>query len=136
MARVSLVDAVYSLAVGALVVLWYSAWYGSIAFALRDSFPMLSIRSYSIIMGIVYAGFGVAHVLRSRYAFPISLLNQPLFSSVIAVMLLIAICGFTLLPRLKVAWDEERNRLAAERERRLDQLHPWGRSLPPRRKPH
>lgn len=134
-ARVSSVDAGYSLAVSALVVLWYYVWYGSIAFALRGSFPLLSIRSYSIIMGIVYAGFGIAHVLRSRDAFPSSVLNQPLFTSVIAVMLLIAICGFTILSRLKAAWDEERRRLADERERRLDQLHPWGRSLPPRRKP-
>lgn len=117
----------YVLAVGVLSLLWYYVWYGSIVFALRGHFPVFSIRVFSMILAIVYAGLVIAYLVNSPEAWANALMQHPVYFAFVAAMLLIAACGLTILPSLKTAADQDEGRIAQARDRQFDQLHPWGK---------
>lgn len=120
----------HALGTAVLAGLWYYAWLGSIVFALRGIYPMFSIRANSLVLASVYGGLAIAHIIRSKAAFPDSMLNHPVFTAIVVTMLLVAACGITFLPQLKIAADRENARLAQEREQSLNSLNAWGnRSL-------
>lgn len=96
-------EAVHSLIISGLAALWYYVWYGSIVFALSGRCPIFSIRVYSIILAIVYAGLGVATALTSRDA----VTSNPFFLPTIVTMMFMSMCGITFLPKLKMAADME-----------------------------
>ncbi len=90
-------DLFLALLLGLVVILWYYVWFGSIVFALRGSFPGLSIRSFSFVLGFVYTYWFAAPWLYGRDTEP---LPMPLTLAV-GAMQLIALCGMTFLPSLQ-----------------------------------
>ncbi len=91
-------DLFLALLLGVVVILWYYVWFGSIVFALRGSFPGLSIRSFSFVLGFVYTYWFAAPWLYGRDIQP---LPMPLTMAV-GAMQLIALCGMTFLPSLQL----------------------------------
>ena len=118
-------DAVSAIACSVLSLLWYFVWFGSIQFGLHGRFPLLSVRSFSILLGVVYSGFGIFAYLNSKQSIgDFSFRNQEHLMG-ISVMLLLSALGIVFLPKLKMQADKEDERLTHERDQRLDQLYPW-----------
>ena len=118
-------DALSAIACSVLSLLWYFVWFGSIQFGLIGRFPLLSVRSFSILLGGVYSGFGIFAYLNSKQSIgDFSFRNQEYVMG-ISVMLLLSALGIVFLPKLKVQADKEDERLTQERDQRLDQLYPW-----------
>lgn len=124
----SSIEALIAIAVSLLSIAWYFVWYGSLHFALRGRFPVLSPRAFSILFGFVYAGFVMVNYVLNAQAIKDLIANNPFYLLAFVVLLSLAGCGAVLLPRLKVQFDAERERMAQERDRRLDELHPWNSS--------
>ncbi len=118
-------DAVSAIACGVLTLLWYFVWFGSIQFGLHGRFPLLSVRSFSILLGGVYSGFGIFAYLNSKQPIEEFGFRNQEYLLCISVMLLLSALGIVFLPKLKLQADEENDRLTQEREQRLDQLYPW-----------
>jgi hypothetical protein len=118
-------DAVSAIACSVLSLLWYFVWFGSIQFGLHGRFPLLSVRSFSILLGVVYSGFGIFAYLNSKQSIgDFSFRNQEYLMG-ISVMLLLSALGIVFLPKLKMQADKEDEQLTHERDQRLDQLYPW-----------
>ncbi len=111
-----------------LSLCWYFAWYGSIVFALRGRFPVLSPRAFSILLGAVYTGFVIVNYAANEHGMRELLANNPFYAFTYGLILLVSACGAVLLPRLKIQFDNEQQRRAQKLEQRLDDLHPWRKS--------
>ncbi len=121
----SVVDSMAAIACSVLSLLWYFVWFGSIQFGLHGRFPLLSVRSFSVLLGGVYFGFGVIAYLHSKQSIgDFSFRNQEYLMG-ISVVLLLSALGIVFLPNLKRQADKDEERLAQERDQRLDQLYPW-----------
>ena len=118
-------DVVSAIACSVLSLLWYFVWFGSIQFGLIGRFPLLSVRSFSILLGGVYSGFGIFAYLNSKQSIDEFIFRHQEYLLVISVMLLLSAFGIVFLPKLKMQADIEDERLAQERDQRLDQLYPW-----------
>ncbi len=121
-------DALSAIACSVLSLLWYFVWFGSIQFGLIGRFPLLSVRSFSILLGIVYSGFGIFAYLNSKQSFDDFTFHNQEYLMSISVMLLLSALGIVFLPTLKMQADKENERLTQERDHRLDQLYPWSDS--------
>ena len=122
---ISAVDTLSAIAFSVLSLLWYFVWFGSIQFGLIGRFPLLSVRSFSILLGGVYSGIGIFAYFNSKQSIEdFSFRNQE-YILYISVMLLLSALGIVFLPKLKMQADKEDERLTQEREQRLDQLYPW-----------
>lgn len=124
----SAIEVMISIATSVLSVSWYFVWYGSMVFAFRGRFPILSARAFSVLLGVVYAGFAiVSHLVNEQ-------LTRQLFASsavyFFAFCAILSLSGFgaVFLTGQMVQNERELERLAQERDRRLDALHPWGSS--------
>lgn len=120
--------ALIAIATSVLSIAWYFVWYGSLHFALRGRFPVLSPRTFSILFGFVYAGFVIVNYVLNAQAMKDLVANNPFYLFAFVVLLSVAVFGAVLLPRLKIQFDAERERMAQERDRRFDELHPWNTS--------
>lgn len=118
-------DALTAIACSVLSLLWYFVWFGSIQFGLVGRFPLLSVRSFSILLGVVYSGFGICSYLNSKQSIDDFTLHHQEYLMSISAMLLLSALGIVFLPRLKIQADKEDERLTQERDQRLDQLYPW-----------
>jgi hypothetical protein len=123
--NLSTADTIVCVSLGTLILIWYFVWCGSIVFALSRRFPLVSIRVFTVVLAIVYAGFGCFIVFHPQLGVQRTA-DNPFFAPVIGTMLVIAIGGFLFLPVLKDASDAEEQRILERRDRRLDDLHPWG----------
>lgn len=124
----STAEVIVAIATSVLSVSWYFVWYGSLVFAFRGRFPILSPRAFSILLGVVYAGFAiVSHVVNEGLIGGL-LASHPLYFFAFSAMLSLSGFGAVFLPGLMVQNEREQERLAQERDRRLDSLHPWGSS--------
>lgn len=121
-------DVASGIAVSVLSLLWYFVWFGSIQFGLRGRFPLVSVRSFSMLLGGVYAGFGMVAYFESKKTISDFIFDHQEYLLVIFVMLLLSALGTLFLPALKRQADKEEGRIAEERDRRLDLLNPWGDS--------
>jgi hypothetical protein len=88
-------------------------------------FPLLSVRSFSILLGVVYSGFGIVAYLNSKQSIDDFTFQNQEYLMRISVMLLLSALGIVFLPKLKIQADKEDERLTQERDHRLDQLYPW-----------
>ena len=118
-------DVVSGIACSVLSLLWYFVWFGSIQFGLYGRFPLLSVRSFSVLLGGVYSGFAVFAFLNSQQTIGAFIFRYQEYLLGISAMVLLSVLGTLFLPQLKMQADEEDERLARERDQRLDQLYPW-----------
>ncbi len=119
----SLSAAIRSVSFGGLIVFWYFVWYGSIVFAIYRRFPIVSIRLFSTLLVVVYGGWVGFLSAQSGVTWDQAMEN-PLYPVTIAVMLILGLCGITVLPGLKIASDAEEQRYLEQRDRQLDELNP------------
>lgn len=121
-------EVIIAIAVSVLSLSWYFVWYGSLVFAFRGRFPLLSPRAFSILLGVVYVGFAfVSHVASETLSGGLLTAN-PLYQFAFCAILSLSGFGAVFLPGLTVQEELEQERLAQERDRRLDSLYPWGSS--------
>lgn len=107
-----------------LLLLWYFVWYGSIVFALRRRFPIFSIRQFSFLVLMAYAGWIVFLSMQSKDVWTLAMAN-PLYPLTMVVMLLLGLTGVTILPGLKIAADAEEQACLERTERPIDPLNQW-----------
>lgn len=124
----STMEVMISIAMSVLSVSWYFVWYGSLVFAFRGRFPILSPRAFSTLLGFVYAGFAIVSCIANEKSIGELLTIDPLNQLVFCAILSLSGFGAIFLPGLVVQDQREQERLAKERDRRLDSLHPWGSS--------
>ena len=117
-------DAASAIAVSALSFLWYFVWFGSIQFGLYGRFPLLTVRSFSLLLGGVYSGVGIFAYIETEQSIDDFIFLHQEYLLGISVMLLLSAFGTVFLPKLKVQADKEVERLAQEQDRRMDQLNP------------
>lgn len=118
-------DSVAAIACSVLSLLWYFVWFGSIQFGLHGRFPLLSVRSFSMLLGCVYSGFGILAYLNSKQSIGDFIFLHQEYLLGICVMLLLSALGIVFLPKLKMQADKDDERRTQERDHRLDQLYPW-----------
>ncbi len=121
----SAADFVAAFACSVLSMLWYFVWFGSLQFGFQGRFPLLSERSFSILLGCVYSGFGVFAYLNSKQAIGDFIFLYQEYLLAVSAMLLFSVLGAVYLPKLKLQAIREEERLTQERDQRLDQLYPW-----------
>lgn len=98
------------------------------AFAFRGRFPILSPRAFSVLLGVVYAGFAiVSHVANEKLTGGLLAAN-PLYQFAFCAILSLSGFGAVFLPGLMVQDELEQERFAQERDRRLELRYPWGSS--------
>jgi hypothetical protein len=120
-------DAIRSVLFGGFILLWYFVWYGSIVFALFRRFPIFSIRLFSLLLLIVYAGWIVFLSVQSDNPWDRAMEN-PLYPLALVVMLLLGLTGVTVLPRLKTTSDAEEEALLESEDLKIDEQRPWQKS--------
>jgi len=118
-------DVFTGFAVSFLTLLWYFVWYGSIQFALRGRFPIVSVRGFPVVLGLVYLGLGMHAFAENSRPINVSIIENQEYFFFLVIMLLLSACGFVFLPKLKIQADIEDERLVQERDRRLDEMYPW-----------
>ncbi len=88
-------------------------------------FPVFSVRSFSILLGVVYSGFGVFAYLNSKQSIDDFTFQKPRVPNEHFCYALLSALGIVFLPKLKIQADKEDERLTQARDHRLDQLYPW-----------
>ena len=122
----STMEVMISIAITELSMSWYFVSYGSLLFAFCGRFPILSPRAFSILLGVVYGGFAIVSCIANEKSIGHLLTINPLFQLALCAILSLSGFGAVFLPGLVVQDQREQERLAQERDRRLDSLHPWG----------
>ncbi len=113
----SATDIFVAVATTVVSVAWYFVWYGSIIFALRGRFPVLSARSFSILLGSVYTGWLIINYVRHKSLMTELVANNPLILFSYGAVVLVSICGALFLPRLKAEFEREQKRIPSAARR-------------------